>query len=79
LYLTAEASRRATRVSPSIHIFPTRFTVGGWERLQDAGQQQPSLINFWKELAEVDSVFEATRGVPAVLVDATGAYRVATG
>jgi murein L,D-transpeptidase YafK len=57
-----------------VHIFPSRLTDSELSMLENAFDEEPGLVEFWRNLQPGYLLFERNRVVPAVSVDAQGRY-----
>ncbi len=63
------------RRSIPVHVFPARLSAA---TLGDLCARSPSNAAFWRELKPIYDAFERVRVVPAVAVDRSGAYLLAS-
>ncbi len=66
IYLMAEAALKRGQPSFGVHVFPFRMTS---ERLLQAGEEHPSLMNFWLDLRQGYTAFESTQQPPIIKVE----------
>lgn len=74
-WLAAQAMDAGQQIIP-IHIFPTRMDDQGMRWLESTFEPDPSLLEFWNNLAEGFDYFEATHSVPWITVAQDGRYTI---
>jgi murein L,D-transpeptidase YafK len=74
LYTLAVEARSAGQRQIPIHIFPTRLTPEGMQRLVQAFPHHKDLWDFWATLQEGFTFFEQHRRLPTIRVDKDGRY-----
>jgi len=75
LYLLAVEARTHGQKTIPVHIFPFRFTADWLLRLPQSYAENNDLIDFWKNLAQGFSLFEAGHQLPRVTITAEGHYQ----
>ena len=73
VYLAAVDARSAGQARIPVHIFPCRLN-GDWLKLERQAWRRPGLMDFWRNLKEGHDLFEKTRRLPVITVDARGKY-----
>lgn len=74
LYWIAVEARSSGQERIPVHIFPSRLTDAELSMLAGAFDEEPELVDFWRNLQPGYLLFERDRVVPAVSVDAKGRY-----
>jgi murein L,D-transpeptidase YafK len=74
LYWIAVEARSVGQERIPVHIFPSRLTDSELSMLENAFDEEPGLVEFWRNLQPGYLLFERNRVVPAVSVDAQGRY-----
>jgi hypothetical protein len=74
LYWIAVEARAVGQERIPVHIFPSRLTDSELSMLANAFDEEPELVDFWRNLQPGYLLFERNRVVPAVSVDAKGRY-----
>jgi murein L,D-transpeptidase YafK len=74
LYLIAVEAKAAGQNQIPVHIFPAKMNQKGMKTLETDAEQNPTLLNFWRNLKEGHDVFENHRRLPIVTVDKQGRY-----
>lgn len=74
LYWIAVEARSSGQQRIPVHIFPSRLTDSELSMLENAFNEEPELVDFWRNLQPGYLLFERNRIVPGVSVDAKGRY-----
>ncbi len=74
IYLTAVEARSAGQTQIPVHIFPARLSGLGWTQLQAGYMQDAPKMAFWQNLKTGYDLFEKTKKLPRIQVDAKGKY-----
>lgn len=74
LYIISVEAKNSGQQNIPVHIFPTRLTEDGLEKLKAEYTDAPSLVTFWENLATLYQDFETSRKVKTANVDREGKY-----
>lgn len=78
IYARCEAARCRGQRTIWVHLFPARFGGEAMRTLERRYAKDAAMLAFWKEMEPGYTVFERTKRVPRVTVDAAGLYRVSS-
>lgn len=79
LYLMAVEAKSRGQSRIPVHIFPSRLSVHGWEKLKQTYHHDASLLQFWENLKTGYDWFEVHKQLPVIQVSSQGHYQFAKG
>jgi murein L,D-transpeptidase YafK len=74
LYLICVDTMSSSRRNIPVYIFPARMTENEMKEIEILHQNDPVLINFWKNIKIGYNLFESTRKALKVSIDKSGFY-----
>ncbi len=76
VFLLAVEAKSNGQASIPVHIFPARLDETGWKKLREEYLSEPELVPFWQNLKTGYDVFDKSKELPPITIDAKGGYLV---